>query len=177
MAAAQPPRGAIERDVFVADEQTDVVLDVARYRALVQFVLAEEAVRPDLELSMLWVDESTMADLHERFMGIDGPTDVLAFPMDQELVESGRQPDQGGRGPGAPSEATDAPALLGDLVVCPAVARRQATREGNSVQEELELLVTHGVLHLLGYDHHEDGDRRRMRSREQELLAGFREKG
>lgn len=176
---AKPPPveadGALaERDVFVADEQTDVTLDRVRYAALAGFTLSAEGVRSEAELSVMFVDESTMADLHERFLGVEEPTDVLAFPMDEELLESGRQPDQGGRGPGAPTEPADPPLLVGDVVVCPTVARRQADERGVSVEEEIELLVVHGVLHLLGHDHVEKAEARRQRRREREILTAFR---
>lgn len=163
-----------ERDVFVADEQAAVKLDPARYAALAAHVLDAERVRPEAEMSLMFVDELTIADLHERFLGVAGPTDVLAFPMDEELVESGRQPDQGGRGPGAPPEPTDAPVLVGDVVICPSVAERQAPEHGYTLENELELLVAHGVLHLLDYDHVEDGDAEVMQGREREVLASFR---
>ena len=161
-------------DVFVADEQRDVSVEVQRYAALAAMVLAEEKVRDDAQLSMIFVDASTIADLHERFLGIPGPTDVLAFPMDEELGETGRQPDQGGRGPGAPPEPTDPPVLVGDIVVCPSVAARQAAERGHSTEAEIELLVVHGVLHLLEYDHNSDDEAAVMRRRERELLELFR---
>ena len=82
-------------EVFVADEQAEVSVDALRWVRLARMVLEEQGVRGDAELSMLFVDEKSMADLNERFLGREGPTDVLAFPMDDELIESGRQPDQG----------------------------------------------------------------------------------
>jgi len=164
-----------ERDVFVADEQAVVALEPARYAALAAHVLDAERVRPEAEMSLMFVDEETIADLHLRFLGLEGPTDVLAFPMDEELVESGRQPDQGGRGPGAPPEPTDAPVLVGDVVICPSVAQRQAEEHGHALEAEIELLVAHGVLHLLDYDHEDDEDAETMRRREREVLASFRE--
>ena len=85
----------------------------------------------------MFVDEPTIAELNERFLGGDGPTDVLAFPMDEELPPGGRQPDQGGRGPGAPSDPGDPPTLLGDVVVCPAIASRQAAERGIPPDDEL----------------------------------------
>lgn len=162
------------REVFVADEQSDVVLDPARYAALACHVLDAEKVRPEAEMSIMFVDEESIADLQLRFLGLEGPTDVLAFPMDEELIESGRQPDQGGRGPGAPPEPADAPVVVGDVVICPAVAARQAAEHSHSVEDEIELLVTHGVLHLLEYDHVEDDEAADMRRRERELLKSFR---
>jgi probable rRNA maturation factor len=165
--------------VFGADEQHDVVIDVPRWVRLAQFVLNEERVAerygPSVELSVLFVDQHTSAELNERFLGADGPTDVLAFPMDEELPPRGRQPDQGGRGPGAPTDPGDSPTLLGDVVICPLVAKRQAAPRGIALDDEIALLVVHGVLHLLDYDHAESGEAAEMRRREQELLERFRE--
>ena len=165
--------------VFGADEQHDVAVDVARWVRLAQLVLDEERVvermGADTEMSLLFVDTTTIAELNERFLGSSGPTDVLAFPIDDELPPSGRQPDQGGRGPGTTSEATDPPMLLGDVVVCPSVASRQAAERGVAADDEVALLVVHGVLHLLDYDHAEHSEGVVMRRREQELLTRFRE--
>jgi probable rRNA maturation factor len=164
--------------VFGADEQREIAVDVSRWVRLAQFALEQERVAerfgPTAEMSLLFVDEATIAELNERFLGAHGPTDVLAFPLDEDLPPSGRQPDQGGRGPGAPSEAGDPPVLLGDVVVCPTVARRQAGEHGVSFDDELALLVVHGVLHLLDYDHAETEEATVMRRREQELLERFR---
>ena len=82
----------------------------------------------DAEMSLIFVDRDTITDLNERFLGGTGPTDVLAFPIDDDLVPAGRQPDQGGRGPGAPAEAGEPPIVLGDVVVCPTVAARAGAR-------------------------------------------------
>jgi probable rRNA maturation factor len=162
------------RTVFGADEQSEVELDVLRWVRLARMVLDQEKVPEDAEMSVIFVDEQAMSDLHERFLGGSGPTDVLAFPMDDDVAPGGRQPDQGGRGPGSPTEAGDPPAVLGDVVVCPQVARRQTGEQG-SVEDEVALLVVHGVLHLLNYDHAEDRESEAMRKRERELLARFRE--
>lgn len=165
--------------VFGADEQRDVAVDVARWVRLATLVLEDERATErygdDVQMSLMFVDESTIADLNERFLGATGPTDVLAFPMDEELPPGGRQPDQGGRGPGAPSDPGDPPALLGDVVVCPAVASRQAADRGLASDDEVALLVVHGVLHLLDYDHAEADEAAVMRRREQELLGRFRD--
>jgi len=161
--------------VFGADEQDAVPVDVLRWVRLAQLVLTEERVATDAEVSLIFVDESSMADLNARFLGSSGPTDVLAFPIDEEAGPSGRQPDEGGRGPGSPDELSEPPVILGDVVVCPAVADRQAPAHGHGLDEELALLVVHGVLHLLDYDHAEPADTERMRSRESELLARYRE--
>ena len=92
-------------DVFAADEQRDVPVDVMRWVRLARMVLDEEQVPGGAELSLIFVDEQAIADLNERFLGSTGPTDVLAFPMDDDIGPAGRQPDQGGRGPGSPSES------------------------------------------------------------------------
>src|SRR5215210_1494348 len=96
--------------VFVADEQTAHPVDNLRWVRLARDVLQAEGVRGDAELSMLFVDEDSIADLNKRFLGKDGPTDVLAFPIDEEPPDSGRSPDSGGSGPGhLPSEPSDLP--------------------------------------------------------------------
>jgi probable rRNA maturation factor len=118
-------------DVFVADEQTERPVDLHRWARLAEAVLADEGVTGDTELSVLFVDERSMADLNRRFAGDDTPTDVLAFPIDDEPVESGRWPDAGGSGPGwVPPEPGELPRLLGDVVICPEVAWRNSMGEG-----------------------------------------------
>ncbi|MDA8267463.1 MAG: rRNA maturation RNase YbeY [Actinomycetota bacterium] len=160
-------------DVFAADEQSDLAVDVGRWAVLVRSVLQAEGVRVDTEVSLLFVDEQTIADLNERFLGRQGPTDVLAFPIDDDPVPAGRSPDQGGTGPGGVSAEDDVPNLMGDVVICPAVAARNAVEHEATVDDELALLVVHGVLHLLGMDHEVDADAQRMERREQELLDRF----
>jgi probable rRNA maturation factor len=159
--------------VFGADEQVDVAVDVLRFVRLAQLVLSEERAPTDAELSVIFVDEQAIADLNERFLDARGPTDVLAFPLDDDPAPGGRQPDEGGRGPGAPPDPTDPPTVLGDVVVCPTVARREAAVRGRDLDDELALLVVHGVLHLLEYDHAEPLQAERMRRRERELLDRF----
>ena len=165
--------------VFGADEQRDVAIDIPRWVRLARMVLEQERVVERFgaspEMSLLFVDEATIAELNERFLGSEGPTDVIAFPMDDEVPPGGRQPDQGGRGPGAPTDPGDPPTLLGDVVVCPTVASRKAGARSIPVDDELALLVVHGVLHLLDYDHAEADDAAVMRRREQELLERFRD--
>ena len=167
-ASGEPPT-----QVFGADEQTAVAVDVLRWVRLAQLVLREERVPPAAEVSVVFIAEDAIADLNRRFLGSDGPTDVLAFPIDDDPLPTGRHPDEGGRGPGASDEADDPPIVLGDVLVCPAVAARQAPEHGQSVDDELALLVVHGVLHLLDYDHAEPDEAARMQQRERELLAQF----
>jgi probable rRNA maturation factor len=162
--------------IFGSDEQSDHPVDLARWVRLARLVVDAERVPGTSELSLLFVDPTTIAELNEKFLGGDGPTDVLAFPMDDDLVLPGRQPDQGGRGPGAPAEAGEPPTLIGDVVVCPAVAVAQAPEHGTTVDDELALLVVHGVLHLLNYDHAEPKEQLAMQQRERELLALFSER-
>jgi probable rRNA maturation factor len=160
-------------EVFGADEQGDEPVDTLRWVRLAEEVLGAEGVRGDTEVSLLFVDEASIADLNKRFLGRDGPTDVLAFPIDEEPVESGRSPDSGGTGPGFTAEPVDAPTLLGDVVICPAVARRNAPDHAGTYDDELALLVVHGILHLLGMDHAESDEAEAMEARERQLLDRF----
>jgi probable rRNA maturation factor len=145
--------------------------DEAHLAAVARHVLDGMGVHPLVELSVLLVDEATMADLHERWMGEPGPTDVLAFPMD-EL----RPPNQaGGRSDRGPATEPDPmPGLLGDVVLCPEVAAAQAAKAGHSLTSELDLLCTHGILHLLGYDHADEAEHATMFGLQDKLLAQWR---
>ncbi len=158
-------------EVFAADEQNDHPVDTLRWVHLAEAVLQEEGLSGDAELSVLFVDEPAIAELNSRFLGKDGPTDVLAFPIDEEPVESGRSPDSGGTGPGMPSEPEDVPVLLGDIVICPAVAFRNAPEHAGNYDDEVALLVVHGLLHLMGMDHQEDDEAEEMEAKERELLS------
>lgn len=181
-----PEEGDLE--VFVGDEQADVPIDGSRWQRLAADVLRHEGIDGDAELSLLFVDETTISELNERFMGSSGPTDVLAFPLEDDFVEPGRFPDSGTTGPIDPRARTDAPEpplLLGDVVICPAVAARNApehrsadgrTHDG-SLDDELALLVVHGILHVLGHDHAEPEETARMQAREQELLDRYHRGG
>jgi probable rRNA maturation factor len=158
-------------EVFAADEQNDMAVDTLRWVRLAEAVLADEEVHGDSELSILFVDETSISDLNKRFLGKDGPTDVLAFPIDDEPMESGRSPDSGGSGPGFTGEGEEAPTLLGDVVICPKVAARNAPDHAGSYEDELALLIVHGVLHLLGMDHMDEDEATEMERREAELLT------
>jgi probable rRNA maturation factor len=161
-------------EVFVADEQTDHPVDGLRWATLAEHVLKDQGVRGEAELSILFVDERAMTDLNSRFNATDAPTDVLAFPIDDEPTEGGRSPDSGGSGPGCtPPEAADLPTLLGDVVICPAVAHRNAPDHAGTYEDEVALLLVHGVLHLLGMDHQEDDDAEAMEAKEQEMLTKY----
>jgi len=172
----RPPRrrGPAEGEVtvFVADEQGVDAVDADRWQRLALSVLGDEGVRGECELSVLFVDETAMASLNHRFMGQEGPTDVLSFPIDGEANPPGRWPDNGGPGPDRlDDDEEDLPLLLGDVVVCPAVARRNAPGHAGSYDDEVALLVVHGILHLLGMDHADEPGRIAMQDRERDLLA------
>ena len=165
------PEGEVH--VFGADEQTTAEVDVDRWVTLARDVLVAEGVRGEAELSLLFVDESAIAELNQRFMDATGPTDVLAFPIDDPVV-AGRWPDAGTAGPDRDDpDPGDLPLLLGDVVVCPAVAERQAPTHAGSYEDELALLVVHGVLHVLGHDHAEPDETAVMQDRERVLLERF----
>ena len=157
-------------DVFTADEQADRAIDLDRWAALARAVLEDRRVRGDVEVSLLFVDEPAIAALNERYLGREGSTDVLAFPIEDDPVPGGRLPDSGGSGPGVDAE-DDPLMLLGDVVICPAVAARDATERGVSFEDELALLVVHGLLHLLGMDHETDREAEAMERLERELLG------
>ena len=159
-------------DVFAADEQADHPVAVDRYSRLARSVLEAEGVTDDVEVSLLFVDETTIAALNERFLDKEGPTDVLAFPIEDEAERSGRSPDEG-KGPASNETETDRPVLLGDVVVCPVVAARNAVENGVTFDDEIALLVVHGILHLLGMEHDAEADAERMERREQQLLDRF----
>ena len=160
--------------VFVADEQTAQPVDALRWMRLAESVLQAEGVRGEAELSMLFVDEAVMTDLNRRFHGKEGPTDVLAFPIDEDPVEGGRSPDSGGTGPGySPAEPEDMPVMLGDVVICPMVAASNAPEHAGTYDDELALLIVHGILHLLGMDHLDDEEAEEMEARERDLLERF----
>jgi probable rRNA maturation factor len=141
------------------------LVDVARH------VLDLMGVSPQAELSISLQDAVEMERLHVQYMDLPGPTDVLAFPMDELDLRGSRGVPQGS---GAEEEGDAAPTLLGDVVLCVEVAERQAREAGHSTLEELQLLTAHGVLHLLGFDHAEPDEHAEMFGLQAELLAGFR---
>jgi probable rRNA maturation factor len=141
------------------NNESDVAVDESEIVALARHVLAAMHVHPQAELSVVFVDEKAIEQLHVQWMDEPGPTDVLSFPMDELR-------------PGTDDE--DSPAgLLGDVVVCPQVAARQARTAGHSTQEEMLLLTTHGILHLLGYDHGEPEEEKEMFELQRTLLLTF----
>jgi probable rRNA maturation factor len=155
--------------IEIANE-SGVDVDEADLAALARHVLDGMRMHPLAELSVLLVDRGTMSDLHERWMGEPGPTDVLAFPMDEI-----RPPQPGGtHADHASAEPPEIPGLLGDVVICPQVATAQAKQAGHAVGAEISLLCTHGILHLLGYDHAEPDEHTAMFGLQDKLLASWR---
>lgn len=158
-------------EVVCIDEQTSVELDLARWQRLAMAVLVDEGVRGLAELSVMFVGEADMAELNEVHMGKAAPTDVLAFPLDAHDVTELVIPAGATRGPDrAPIDPGDLPLLLGDVVICPAVAAAQAPEHAGTLDDELALLVVHGILHVLGHDHAEPAEALAMRARELEIL-------
>jgi probable rRNA maturation factor len=145
--------------VFLADEQAASVA-IDELHALAALVLREEGYPEEAEVTLLLVDESEMTSYNQRFLDRDGPTDVLAFPL-EELIP-GLVPDIDANGP---------PLSLGDVVIAPSYVQLQADDHDVTFEDEMALMVTHGILHLLGYDHTEDEDAERMEARERQLLA------
>jgi probable rRNA maturation factor len=141
------------------NNETTSELDEKELSDLCRFVLDRMRIHPQAELAVLLVDPDTMEQLHVKWMDEPGPTDVLAFPMD-ELRPT-------------PDDEEPKPGLLGDVVLCPDVARRQAKQAGHSAEDELHLLTTHGILHLLGYDHAEPEEEKEMFDLQGQLLADW----
>lgn len=127
--------------------------------ALAAHVLDAMKVHPDADLTVVFVDEPAMEKLHIEWMDEPGPTDVMSFPMDELR-------------PGTDDKPTD-PGLLGDVVICPTVAEKQAVTAGHSTESEIRLLLTHGILHLLGFDHAEPDEEKAMFALQRELLGSF----
>lgn len=148
--------GTAEMAVFLADEQR-LEADAEDLLAVARHVIEQRRVPADMELSLLLVDEQTIADLNEEHLGKQGPTDVLAFPIDEP----------GESLPGVPS-------VLGDVVLCPAVAYEQAASLGRTGPQELRLLTVHGILHLLGMDHADPVTEQEMFGLTDQLLASHR---
>jgi len=142
--------------------ESGVAVDTRALERLARHVLDEMRVNPLVELSVRLVTVDTMTAYHERFMNEPGPTDVLAFPMDELHDQRVDNDDED-----AP------PTLLGDVVLCPEVADRQAILAGHSAETELHLLCAHGVLHLLGYDHADEAEEREMFGVQSTLLDSW----
>lgn len=141
------------------NNESSVGVDESALQRLAGYALDIMHVHPDAELAIVLVDEAAMEQLHVQWMDEPGPTDVLSFPMDELR-------------PGTEDEPAPA-GLLGDVVLCPQVAQVQAETAGHSLMDELLLLTTHGILHLLGFDHAEPAEEREMFGIQRDILVGF----
>jgi probable rRNA maturation factor len=141
------------------NNQAGVEFEEARLQRLAAFVLESLHVHPDTELGVVLVDEAAIEQLHVQWMDEPGPTDVLSFPMDE--LRPGRVDAQTPAG------------LLGDVVICPQVAEIQAEAAGHDLAQEMSVLLTHGMLHLLGFDHATPDEEAEMFGLQRDLLLAF----
>lgn len=139
--------------------ETEFDIDELELVACSRYVLGEMRVHPGADLCLRLVDEEAMTTLHVQWMDLPGPTDVMSFPMDELTPgREGEEPQEG---------------ILGDIVLCPSVAQAQANEAGHALEEELLLLTTHGILHLLGFDHAEPEEEKEMFELQRQLLLTF----
>ncbi len=161
--------------VFVADEQSDRPVEPERWGELAEAVLADRGVAEPAELNVLFVDKAAIASLNERFLHKKGPTDVLSFPIEDELdlPPPPAGPAAGLAGPGREPFGPEGPLplLIGDVVICPEVAYENAPAHAGEYESELALLLVHGILHLLGMDHEKEEEAEEMEALERQLLA------
>ena len=150
---------------MTVDEQHEVNLDIERWGDLARAVLRHEGIVGGAELSLFFIDTPAMTELNGEFMDETGPTDVLAFPIDAD-----DEPISDGEGLVGGTGAGEPPQLLGDVLICPQVAESNARERSVRLEDEIALLVVHGILHVLGHDHAEPDEQALMRSREREML-------
>jgi len=141
------------------NNESAIEVDEAALQRLASYAFDMMHVHPDAELAIVLVDEAAMEQLHVQWMDEPGPTDVLSFPMDELRPGTEEEPSPAG--------------LLGDVVLCPQVAQVQAETAGHTLMDELLLLTTHGILHLLGFDHAEPAEEREMFGIQRDILVGF----
>ncbi len=141
------------------NNESDVEVDLKTVRSVAEYMIEQLKLHPMVDLGIIFVNEKPMSDLHVQWMDEPGPTDVLSFPMDELRpgAEDGPMPE----------------GVLGDVVICPQVASLQAQAAGHSTMDEINLLLTHGMLHLLGFDHAEPDEEREMFRLQKSLLEGF----
>lgn len=139
--------------------ETEYPIDGVEFQEIADYVLRAMHVSPAAEMSVIFVEPDAIAALHERWLDLEGPTDVMSFPIDELR-------------PGAADAPTEA-GVLGDVVICPQVAQTQAANAGHSTTEEMLLLTVHGILHLLGYDHAEKDEEKEMFALQRKLLLTF----
>ena len=142
--------------ISIVSHREPELLDLGAFERIARFALQLEEVPDETELSIALVDTDEMARLNEQYRGMEGPTDVLSFGCDDPCPTPG-----------------DEPITLGDVVIAPAVAEQQAAELGHSVEHELDVLLVHGILHLLGYDHEADDDAGAMGAREAAILDAY----
>ncbi|MDQ0895915.1 rRNA maturation RNase YbeY [Agromyces ramosus] len=141
------------------NNESAIDVDETALQRLAVYALDAMHVHPDAELAIVLVDEGAMEQLHVQWMDEPGPTDVLSFPMDELRPGTEEQPTP--------------PGLLGDVVLCPQVAQAQAQTAGHPLIDELLLLTTHGILHLLGFDHAEPDEEKEMFGLQRDILVGY----
>ena len=139
--------------------ETDYQIDGLEFQELADYVLSAMHVSPEAEMSLIFVEPDVIAALHERWLDLEGPTDVMSFPLDELRPGSADSPTEAG--------------ILGDIVICPEVAQAQAVNAGHSSTEEMLLLTVHGMLHLLGYDHAEKEEEKEMFGLQEEILTAY----
>ncbi|HDP69496.1 MAG TPA: rRNA maturation RNase YbeY [Actinobacteria bacterium] len=144
-------------EILISDRQNNLKIDALSLKELAEFTLVFEEVDNLAELSMVFVDEEEIERLNSQYRGAEEPTDVLSFPLFDKV----------------PQEKTEHLLMLGDVVICPSVARRNALEMRRSLEKELNMLLVHGILHLLGYDHIEPKDEILMKMRQKEILKKF----
>jgi len=143
--------------------ESGLALQESEVQDVLLFGMQYLRVHPAADVAVVMVDETAMEQLHLQWMGEPGPTDVLSFPMDELR-------------PGRDNEVSDE-GILGDIVVCPSVAKRQAAAAGHSLMAELQMLTVHGLLHLLGYDHAEPDEEKEMFGLQGQILSEFAARG
>ena len=139
--------------------ETDYEIDIAEFVQLADFVLSAMHVSTEVELNIIFIDPEPMEELHVRWLDLEGPTDVMSFPMDELRSGTAEHPAASG--------------TLGDICICPQVAEKQAREAGHSTAEEMLFLATHGMLHLMGYDHAEPEEKEEMFALQRQLLLSF----
>ncbi|WP_413454407.1 rRNA maturation RNase YbeY [Glutamicibacter sp. FR1] len=141
------------------NNETEYDVDLQDVNALAESVMRAMFLHPETEVSIVFIDEEAMSALHVEWMDLEGPTDVMSFPMDELRPGTAGAPGENG--------------ILGDIVICPSVAEAQAKAGGHSTHDEILLLTTHGLLHLMGFDHMEPAEKEEMFALQRKLLESY----
>ncbi|GAA3306173.1 MULTISPECIES: rRNA maturation RNase YbeY [Glutamicibacter] len=141
------------------NNETEYDVDLKDVNALAESVMRAMFLHPETEVSIVFIDEDAMSALHVEWMDLEGPTDVMSFPMDELRPGTAGAPGENG--------------ILGDIVICPSVAEAQAKAGGHSTHDEILLLTTHGLLHLMGFDHMEPAEKEEMFALQRKLLESY----